>query len=144
MPVKHKGVEIVFDAEPLIAYLEDEPGSERVEEYLNKMKTGDLIAGISPVQITEVCYVAERLGSREVAIDFFRSLDEDGLKTTSVKNISIPAAEFKSMGHSLGDSFALATAYEEMATLIVGADSDFDMDTTKLPLDIERMRDQAV
>lgn len=144
LPNTHKGANIVFDAEPLLAYLEDEPGSDHVAEYLREMEAGNLTAAISPVQVTEVFYVGDRLGSREVVEAFFRSLETDGLKISSAEKASWNAANFKTDGHSLGDSYALATASVEMATLIVGADSDFDIDTENRPFDIERIRTDPV
>lgn len=144
LTVKHKGANIVFDAEPLLAYLEDEPGSDAVEQYLDEIVVGDLTAAISPIQRTEVLYVAERLGSQEVAAEFFRALEADGLRISAADRASWQAAEFKADGHSIGDSYALATAAVEMATLIVGADSDFAVETEDRPFDIERIRADPV
>ena len=68
------------------------------------------------------------------------SLERNGLAMSPAENASVGAAEFESAGHSLGDSYALATANQEMATLIVGADSDFRIDTENRAFDVERIR----
>lgn len=142
--VSHRGASIVFDAEPLIAYLEDEPGSDEVQNYIDQIENGDISAAISPIQETEIRYVSERLGDEEPAKIFLRTLKRNGLKSVPAEKVVGSAAGFKSKGHSLGDSFALATAQYEMATLVVGADSDFEAIDEYEPFNIERIRQESV
>lgn len=40
---------IVFDTEPLVAYLDDEPGSDTVEEWIDRVASGEIEGYISPL-----------------------------------------------------------------------------------------------
>ena len=133
---------IVFDAEPLVAYLTDEPGSDVVQGYLNKLEWGDLDAYISPVQVTEVEYICHQLGYGARAREFIETLHENGLEYAPCVDASQHATKFKHRGHSLGDAYALGTATSIGATLLVGADDDFDEDSDLYQ--IERFRDHPV
>lgn len=140
----------VFDAEPLVAYLHDEPGSDRVEDVLKRVYDGALDAEMSEVTATEVAYKTawlhadERptsddldLGRRQV-----RNFADGGVDLVSPTDSWETAAKIKAGGGiSLGDAFAVALAAETDATLLVGADDDFaDLD---VPVDIERIRTTA-
>ena len=59
---------IVFGAEPLIAYLDDEPGSDVVETWFDRVAPGTVDGYISPVTKTEVLTVGTRIGFSKAAI----------------------------------------------------------------------------
>jgi len=141
----------VFDAEPLIAYLYDEPGSGAVAERLRAVESEDAAGFISHATATEVVYKIARLETGapnqsvpdETHLDVgkrdLRVLRGFGLtvETPSVHRVArIKAAG----GISLGDSYAAALAAERTAALVVGADPEFD----GLPDDVEidRIRDE--
>lgn len=51
---------VVFDAEPLIAHADDEPGSDVVEEYLDAVAVKDTAGYVSCVNFAEIRYTLAR------------------------------------------------------------------------------------
>ncbi|SDJ67907.1 type II toxin-antitoxin system VapC family toxin [Natronorubrum texcoconense] len=131
---------LVFDTEPLVAYLDDEPGSDIVEDWIDRIASGELEGYISPVTKTEVLYVGSRVGFRPD--DVRRSLErleELGVDVYDPRACWETAAALKEAHQmALGDAYALATADAVDGTLLVGADDDFD----DLAADVERFRDE--
>lgn len=137
----------VFDAEPLIAYLYDEPGSDRVEDVLGGVYDDDVDAAMSEVTATEIAYKTAwthaedrptdddlELGRRQV-----RNFVDGGIELVPPTNSWQTAATVKMHGGiALGDAFAVALAVEREATLLVGADDDFE--EVGVPVEIERIR----
>ena len=130
---------VVFDAEPLIAHADDEPGSEVVEKYLDAVAVEDTAGYTSCVNLAEIRYTLTRKYDRPTADDYLDWLDDLGIETRAVDAVWIEASEYiLAYNPALGDSFALATAEDIDATLIVGGDDDYD-DVSDVP--IERFRD---
>ncbi|PSP59299.1 VapC toxin family PIN domain ribonuclease [Halobacteriales archaeon QH_7_66_36] len=130
---------VVFDAEPLIAHADDEPGSGVVEEYLDAVAAEDTAGYASCVNLAEIRYTLARKYDRTTADDYLDWLDDLGIETRAVDAVWIEASEYiLAYNPALGDSFALATAEDIDATLIVGGDDDYD-DVSDVP--IERFRD---
>jgi uncharacterized protein with PIN domain len=130
---------VVFDAEPLIAHADDEPGSDVVEEYLDAVAVEDTAGYVSCVNLAEIRYTLARKYDRTTADDYLDWLDELGIETQDVDTVWINASEYiLKYNPALGDSFALATAEDVDATLLVGGDDDYD-DVSDVP--IERFRD---
>lgn len=131
---------LVFDTEPLIAYLDDEPGSDVVEEWIDRVAAGEVDGYISPITKTEVLYVGSRAGFRpeDVRASLTR-LEELGVTVSDPTACWETAAVLKD-AHSLalGDAYALATADAVDGTLLAGADDDFDDVTAS----VERFRDE--
>ena len=118
---------IVFDAEPLIAHADDEPGSDIVEEYLDAVAVDDTVGSISYVTLTEIRYILARKYDRETADEYIDWLADFGIELVSVDKLWKGTADHVlSSNPALGDAFALATADHLDATLLVGADSDYD------------------
>jgi predicted nucleic acid-binding protein len=130
---------VVFDAEPLIAHADDEPGSEIVEEYLDAVAVEDTVGYASHVNLTEIRYTIARKYDRDTVDEYLDWLTDLGIKTVDVADTWTDASEY-TLKHNpaLGDSFALATAEHVNATLLVGGDDDYD-DVSGIP--IERFRD---
>lgn len=128
---------VVFDAEPLLALLADEPGSDRVEEYFREVQTGAVDASVSPIQLTEVSYIGHQLNADGVEA-YIKQIQAFMTIVQVDEDVWRQAVFYKMIGHSLGDSYALATAEVQNAVLIVGADDDFD----DVPVEIERIRDE--
>lgn len=130
---------VVFDAEPLLTAVEGKPGQERMAKYFIEIQSGAVDAYISPMQLTEVSYIGRDMpkGHR---IDEYLQQIQAFMTTAPVDEATWRrAADFKANGgHSLGDSYALATADVLDAVLVVGADDDFD----GVPVEIERIRDE--
>lgn len=117
---------VVFDAEPLIAYFADEPGSDAVERYLEAVERGT-DGFCSAVTLAEVHYVVRALESEHRADTVVDVLDESGLRRIDTEDTWRLAADCKARHSlSLGDAFALATASAVEGTLLAGADDDFD------------------
>lgn len=77
--------------------------------------------------------------SRSTADEYVSWLDDLGVETVGAEDVWIDASD-RILEHNpaLGDSFALATAEDLGATLLVGGDDDYD-DVDGVP--IERFRD---
>lgn len=131
---------LVFDTEPLIAYLDDEPGSDVVEEWIDRVASGEVDGYISPVTKTEVLYVGSRIGFPTDAVrSSLERLEELGVDIYAPGECWETAAVLKEAHNmALGDAYALATADALEGTLLVGADDDFD----EIDEGIERFRDE--
>ncbi len=130
---------VVFDAEPLIAHADDDPGSETVEAYLDAVAVEDTVGYVSCVNLAEIRYTLARKYDRSTADDYLDWLDDLGIETRDVEAVWVEASEYiLAYTPALGDSFALATAEDVDATLLVGGDDEYD-DVTDVP--IARFRD---
>lgn len=117
---------IVFDAEPLIAYFCNEPGSDAVETYVDAVEsTAD--GYISAINLAEVHYVVRAIDGEERADAVVDILAESGIRRVDTEHTWSAAADFKfRYAPALGDAFALGTAAHVDGTLLVGADDDYD------------------
>ena len=136
--------EYVFDAEAIIAFLYNEPGHEVVADLLADVFSGTADGFLTETNASEVFYLVARfegiddtpttISLREADRDL-RGLERRGVTLESA-NWRL-AAEIKADGGlSLADAYAVALAVERSATLVAGADGDFD----KLPVDIDLHR----
>jgi PIN domain. len=130
---------VVFDAEPLIARADDEPESDVVEAYLDAVAVEDTAGYVSCVNLTEIRDTLARKYDRSTADNYLDWLDELGIETRDAEAVWVGASEYiLTYNPALGDSFALATAENLNATLLIGGDDDHD-DVSDVP--IERFRD---
>ncbi|ODR80836.1 twitching motility protein PilT [Haladaptatus sp. W1] len=130
---------VVFDAEPLIAHADDEPGSKTVEQYLNAVAAENTAGYASCVNLTEVRYTLARKYDRATADEYLEWLDDLGIEPVNVDQVWMDASDYiLEYNPALGDSFALATATHLDAMLLVGGDDDYD-EVSSVP--IERFRD---
>lgn len=130
---------IVFDAEPLIAHADDEPGSDVVEKYLDAVAVEDATGYASYVTLAEIRYTIARKYDRATADEYLDWLTDLGIEPVDVGDAWMAASEYVlKYNPALGDSFALATAEHVEATLLVGGDDDYD-GISDVP--IERFRD---
>lgn len=117
---------IVFDAEPLVAYFCDEPGSDTVETYIDAVE-GTADGYISAVNLAEVHYIVRAIDGTERADAVVDVLKESGIRRVDTEETWPSAADFKfRYAPALGDAFALGTAAHVDGTLLVGADDDYD------------------
>lgn len=134
--------EYVFDTEAIIAYLYNEPGHETVAATLDTVFEGETEGSLTEANASEVFYLVARFegttddtptkASLRDADRDLRALERQGL-TIRVAPWRL-AGEVKADGDiSLADANAVALAAERDATLVVGADDDFD----DLPLDVD-------
>lgn len=118
---------VVFDAEPLVAHADDEPGADVVKEWLEAVAVDEADGYVSYVNLSEVRYVLARKYDRETADEYARWLVDTGVVPVDVESLWTTASDYVLRhGPALGDSFALATAEEKDAELLVGADDDYN------------------
>lgn len=139
----------VFGAEPLVAYLYDEPGSDRVAELLDEVERGETSGAMSDATATEVMYLVARFETEGTPTERERMVGHRDVLAFDRSGVSIrrtpweTAARIKSDGDiSLGDAYAAALAADRDATLVVGADDDFE--ELPIELDLLRFRESAV
>jgi PIN domain. len=124
---------IVFDAEPLIAYFCDEPGSDTVETYVDAVE-GAADGYISAITLAEIHYIVRAIDGEERADAVVDVLEESGIRRVDTEQTWASAADFKfRYPPALGDAFALGTAAHVDGMLLVGADDDYD-DITDVPI----------
>lgn len=130
---------VVFDAEPLVAHADDEPGSGVVEEYLGAVAQEETAGYASYVNLAETRYTIARKYDRETADRYLGWLGDIGVERLGVEEVWRGAADHVlAVNPALGDAFALATAVHVGGTLLAGGDSEYD-DVSGVP--VERFRD---
>lgn len=118
---------LVFDAEPLVAHADGEPGSDAVETYLSTVLNGDTSGFVHHVTLTEIRYVIARKYGPDVADEYLEWVLAVGVTPIGAEGTWKRAADFVlDCNPALGDAYALATAQDRDATLLVGADDDYD------------------
>ncbi|TKX72755.1 PIN domain-containing protein [Halorubrum sp. GN11_10-6_MGM] len=130
---------VVFDAEPLIAYYWDEPGSDDVEAIIDCVEDGELKGTVNTVTCTEVRYVCGR-DDPQTAKAYVARI-RDWCDVVTAEEVWESAADYKrDYNVALGDAYTLATAVAKEATAYTGADDDFDdVDVT-----VKRFREEGV
>lgn len=131
---------LVFDAEPLVAHADGEPGSAAVDDYLTAVADGETQGYLCHVNAAEVRYILASVHDREVADAYLDWVYDLGVRPVGVDGSWTTASEYViEHNPALGDAFALAAAENLDATLLVGADDDYDdVDEVR----IERFRDE--
>lgn len=124
---------VIFDAEPLIAYFCDEPGSDTVETYVDAVM-GSSDGSISAVNLAEVHYIVRDIEDEDRADAVVDVIEETGIRPVDAAETWRFAADVK-FRHSpaLGDAFALAAAKHVEGMLLVGTDTDYD-DVEDVPI----------
>lgn len=131
---------IVFDAEPLIAFYGDEPGSDLVDSRIRAVESGSEKGFVNSVTCTEVHYVVRR--DDQTQADEYLSRIRNWCQVIDAEAVWKQAAVYKhTYACALGDAYTLATADSKGATALVGPDDDFDGVSE---VDIERFRDESV
>jgi len=87
---------IVFDAEPLIAHADDEPGSDVVEEYLDAVAVADATGYTSCVNLAEIRYTIARKYDRATADEYLDWLTDLGIEPVDVDEAWMAASEYSS------------------------------------------------
>jgi len=124
---------VVFDAEPLIAHADDEPGSDVVETYLDAVAAADVTGYVNCVNLAEIRYTLARKYDLDTADEYLDWLTDLGIEPADSGDLWMAASVYVlAYNPALGDSFALATAEHLDATLLVGGD-DYD-DISDVPI----------
>lgn len=143
---------VVFDAEPLLAFAFDEPGADRVEDWLDQVYDAETDGYVTTLNLAEFRYVAARKTSRKRADAHISDLVDVGVGEYRIDGLWREASALKAT-HSpaLGDAYALAAAKEldengHDVTLLVGADDDYDVFEQTEGFDhlVERVRSDGV
>jgi PIN domain nuclease of toxin-antitoxin system len=129
-PTPHQGTQsVVFDAEPIIIWIDDDTGADVVEQHLTDTYFDNIETYISEVNLAEVHYNCAGRNSRAYGDKKTRELQQFGVQVVPTTATWKRAALFKdeyTPNFPLGDAFALATAAEQNVPLLVGDDTDWD------------------
>lgn len=140
----------VFDTEPLIAFLYEEPGHEDVATKLRAIRDGEAEGAIAEVNASELTYLLARIEGEdgEPTTASLRVADRD-VRALVRRGLKVERADWRLVGEvkahgdlSLVDAHAVALAHDRDATLVVGGDDDFE--DLPVPVDVERFRDHGV
>jgi ribonuclease VapC len=126
----------VLDSFAVLALLGKEPGSEIVNEILEKAQTKKAEVLMTWVNVGEVAYIVERRWSKARVYQVLGTLEATAVKIEEAgRELSLTAAEIKA-GHPLAyaDAFAAALALREEAVLVTG-DPEFEQLEDALPIE---------
>jgi len=141
----------VFDTEAIISFLYNEPGHERISTLLSQVAAGETDGYLAETNASEVYYLVARFegtADDQPTTGSLRTADRD-LRTLTRNGVTLAQADWQLAGEvkadgqiSLADAYAVALASQRDATLVVGADDDFD--SLPVTVDIERFRTDSV
>ncbi|MEK6754070.1 MAG: PIN domain-containing protein [Chloroflexota bacterium] len=116
----------VLDSWAVIAYLEDEPSAEQVEELIATAHEEQIPIYMSVVNVGEVWYTLAREVSEEEANAGIKMLSDLRIQFENADwELTMEAARFKSQNKmSYADAFAAALAKVKKADLVTG-DNEF-------------------
>ncbi|NPV52586.1 MAG: type II toxin-antitoxin system VapC family toxin [Firmicutes bacterium] len=110
----------ILDSYALLAFLQDEPGAQNVEDIIS---ADDTEIFVSVINLGEVFYILSRESGEQAALDFEAKL----LDTPKIKVMECPwerakaAARLKALGGlSFADCFGASLAQELEAVLVTG------------------------
>lgn len=114
--------EYVLDSYALIAYLEAEPGSQRVKQLLEAAKGGRCHLYMCVVNLGEVIYIAERERGLPKAQETLARIDELPIEIVNAdRTLTMTAAHLKSdCPIAYADCFAAALSKMKNASLVTG------------------------
>ncbi len=119
---------LVFDTEVILKFYLGEDGAEVVKDYLAKVSSGEAEGFMNVLNLAELYYILYRK-SEAIAEEKLTNLEHFGIKQVDIKGDSLwkEAARIKAgEGMSLPDAFAVATARELKAKLLIGDDAEFE------------------
>jgi PIN domain nuclease of toxin-antitoxin system len=126
----HQGTQpVVFDAEPIIIWVDGDPGATVVEQHLSDTYFGHIETYISSVNLSEVHYNCADRSGRAYGQKKTQQLQQFGVQVVNTDATWEQAALLKDEyrpNFPLGDAFALATADEQGVPLLVGPDQHWD------------------
>jgi len=118
---------IVLDSYALLAYFQDEPGANQVEDLLERASRGEVRLLLTVVNLGEVAYVTERTLGLQRAQEALAKIEQLPIQVVDVdKRLALEAAHLKARyAIAYADCFALALARIEGASLVTG-DPEFE------------------
>ena len=114
--------EYVLDSYALLAYLEAEPGSDRVRKLLEMAKEGKCRLYMCVVNLGEVMYIVERERGLSKAQETLARIDELPIEIMNVdRTLTLAAAHLKmDCPIAYADCFATALSQIKNASLVTG------------------------
>lgn len=136
MTRKYKAKAIVLDTWSIMAFLEDEPASERVEAIITEAHEAGIPLLMTVVNVAEVWYIFARDSSAKEADQGVSELKQLGIEFVEADwELSLEAAKFKARHKmSLADCYAAALAKSSQADLITG-DHEFKQVEAEIKID---------
>jgi len=136
MARKSKAKAIVLDTWSVMAFLEDEPASERVEAIITEAHEAGIPLLMTVVNVAEVWYIFARDSSAEEADQGVSELKQLGIEFVEADwELSLEAAKFKAQHKmSLADCYAAALAKSSQGDLITG-DHEFKQVEDEIKID---------
>jgi len=112
----------VLDTWPIMAYFENEPAAETVEQLLANGHAGAIPLLMSVVNVAEVWYTMARQWSTQTADQSVSELRDLGIQFVLVdESLALQAARLKAKHKmSLADCFAVALAQQRAAEVVTG------------------------
>lgn len=112
----------VLDSYSVIAYLENEPGADRVGQLIKQARDRERPLLLSVVNWGEVYYIACRAGGKAAADKAMQSLETLPIELVDAdRDMALAAAQLKAAHRmSYADCFAAALAKRRKAELVTG------------------------
>jgi predicted nucleic acid-binding protein len=119
-------IPLVFDSQPLLRFLQKEPGSDQIYTMLTAANSRSVACYLNVINFGEILYITQRRFGPEARMRVFIALQQMGIRILPCPDSLVyAAAELKaSYAMSYADAFALASAIEHKATLVTG-DAEF-------------------
>ena len=116
----------VLDSFALLAYLQDESGASYIEKLLDNAAKKKCRLFLSIINLGEILYITERRGGIAKAQDALALIQQLPIEIISGDEKIVFAAAHVKAHHTISyaDSFVVATALQENATIIT-ADPEF-------------------
>ncbi len=117
-------MKIVLDSHAVLAYINDEPAAEKVQEYLDLGQEGEAELYMNVVNLGEVYYVLSRRKGVDVANIAMALLKREPITfIIADERLALMAGRIKAFHKlSYADAFATATAIDLDAVLLTGDD----------------------
>ena len=122
----------ILDAFAFMAYFENEPGAERVEQILEDVKSGKAHAFVSIINLGEVVYNTERKHGLTKAQDTLALIQEMPIEVLPADDQTVFAAAHIKANHpvSYADAFVIVAA-QKLDGIVMTGDPEFK-DVTEL------------
>lgn len=122
----------ILDAFALMAYFENEPGADRIEQILDEIRSGKTQACISIINIGEVVYNTERKHGFNKAQDTLAFIQELPVEVLPADDQTVLAAAHIKANYpvSYADAFVVVAA-QKLNGIVMTGDPEFQ-DVTEL------------
>lgn len=117
----------IFDTSALLTYIEDEEGSEYVEDLLIKAERVDVVIYIAFISLTEVFYITAQEKDESEALRRIKLIQSLAVKVEeSNENLNMRAGSLKAANRiSLADAY-IAALCQELKGILVHKDPEFE------------------